>query len=323
MDAVGRIAALREADTGLRVFGARHHRWTLAPAWSTEQLARFERLKRVELPASYRRWLLNVGSSGAGPGNGLFEPGTIDTGGGPKKWSGRRFGPLRSAFPYDSAVDVHKGKLPGALPLCDLGCGVVTVLVTAGPQRGRVWVDDRNSRAGLHSEGDLDFEGWIEAWLSESEREVRDPWVPAPKHPNKPDSLRPATEVVGLEALEAWVASVRSELAIRGRAQLPGRLGAFQKRQRSFVFAQGPALGRLLAGEALKEKGVAADLFTALSSWPPWTGVEVPGLFQAWVREDRRGERRDYLGRPSYFGQEGLFLTVFTSVRPEDLAPGA
>lgn len=96
------------------------------------------------VPGEYRRWIQEIGVSGAGPGNGFFEPGTWDLGGGAKPWK-RRYGPLGKAFPYTAEVSGHKRRLPGAMPLVGLGCGTVVLLVTAGPEVGRIWVDDRNS----------------------------------------------------------------------------------------------------------------------------------------------------------------------------------
>lgn len=106
-----------------------------------------------------------------------------------------------------------------------------------------------------------------------------------------------------------------SELDSAGRCKLVGRLGEFRLKGPRVSFEQGPSLRELLDGAPLAERGLACDIFSALVSWPPWTGIEVPGLFCAWVRQDRRGEARDYLGRPMYFGQEGLGLTVRTTVR--------
>jgi hypothetical protein len=321
MKAEERIQALREADSKLRVFGSRHHKWMLNPCWSNEKVAAFERRKRCELPAVYRRWLTSVGSSGAGPGNGLFEPGTIDTGGGPKKWTGRRFGPLSKPFPYSEPTDTHKGGLPGAMPLSDLGCGIVALLVTAGPQAGRIWVDRRNDTGEVAPEDGLDFDAWIDAWLTEAEREVSDPWQPAPKHANEPDTIRPATEVVGAEDLSAWLNAVHDDLASKGKCKLPGKLGEFRHRGSRVVFNQGQSLHALLTGVPLKEEGVAAKMFSALAGWTPWTGIQVPGLFCAWVRQDSHGKARDYLGRPMTYGREGLGFTVRMEISlqpPED-----
>ena len=53
-------------------------------------------------------------------------------------------------------------------------------------------------------------------------------------------------------------------------------------------------------------------VFAALVAAPPWTRIEVPGLFKAWVRESVATPFRDYLGRPSSVGEEGRFFTVAT-----------
>ncbi len=47
----------------------------------------------------------------------------------------------------------------------------------------------------------------------------------------------------------------------------------------------------------------------------PRLGVEVPGLFTAWIRGERVVEFRDYLGRPAFVGRAGRALTLRTSLR--------
>lgn len=315
-----RIAALGAADLRRSVFGSRHHQWALGPVWPEHRVVAFERAKRVELPAAFRRWLLEVGATGAFPGHGLFEPGTIDTGGGPKPFSSRRYGPLGSAFLHEQYAEVAPKKLPGALPLCDLGCGRVIVLVTAGEQRGRVWVDGRLDGSGVVPESDLLFDDWIDLWLSAADAEVVDPWEPPPHHANEPDTVHDASDAVDPVALAQWLAVVRADLSASSRHTLPGRLGGISTRQSTYTFDQGPSLANLLRGEAVKEQGVAVDLFRALAGWPPWTGLQVDGLFLAWVSEDRRGVKRDYLGRTAYFGHEGISWTVRMTARPGSLA---
>lgn len=118
-DIRARAERLSQHPNARRVFGAAHHRWQLTAPLSPVQLAVFEERHRVGLPPAYRQWLLQVGSSGAGPGNGLFAPGRWNLGGkSDGEWTAKQFGPLAAPFPYDVATEPHRGALPGAMPLC-------------------------------------------------------------------------------------------------------------------------------------------------------------------------------------------------------------
>jgi len=124
-----RIERIFRHPSARKVFGAAHHAWRFKPPWQPDQFDAFEKRREVSLPTSYRSWLLEVGSSGAGPGNGLFEPGTWSLGRrSDSEWTGKQFGPLASPFTYTKATAPHRGALPGAMPICDFGCGVVGVL---------------------------------------------------------------------------------------------------------------------------------------------------------------------------------------------------
>jgi hypothetical protein len=114
---------------------------------------------------------------------------------------------------------------------------------------------------------------------------------------------------------EADAAALREEVlnGIRtgGKAAF-GKLGTFLKRRPSVHFEQGPALTDALKGEPVPDVGALSKVISALVAAPPWTGIEVPGLFRAWVREKKRFAARDYLGREMWVGDEGLFFTVST-----------
>ncbi|MCA9595571.1 MAG: hypothetical protein KC776_19785 [Myxococcales bacterium] len=307
---------IEKLANAMSVFGAAHHKWQLAEPWSEDEVRKFEKSHGGALPEQYRRWLLEVGASGAGPGNGLFTPGMLDNGGGPKPWK-RRFGPLGKDFPYTAEVDKHAGKLPGAMPVSDLGCGILALLVTAGAERGKIWVDDRANRCGLRPEDGLTFDAWIEAWLTAAEREAKDPWKPAKDHENVPDVVIPASEVVEASALQAFVDQVHAALA-DGDVVSFGKLGEIRKRGPSLSFQQGKALHDAMDGKALPSGGgTLADVFRALFDQPRWHALEIPGLLRTWVGEDKHVEMRDYLGRTQLVGRAGPFLVV-QSVRPSN-----
>lgn len=320
-----RIGQLFGHPNARKVFGAVHHAWRFSPKWQPDQVAAFETARRVALPASYRSWLLEVGSSGAGPGNGLFEPGRWSLGRrSESEWTGKQFGPLATPFPYAKATAPHRGALPGAVPLCDFGCGVVGVLVTAGPEQGRIWIDERRGSAdgGLRPEDGLGFDEWIEAWLAEAELVVGRPDAPKVEAPRAvvARQVLDATSIVP----EAELVALRERTLARLREKpiaIVGKLGQFRFQGNRVQFIQGPALTAALKGALLPEPaksappevGTLTKLFTAVLAAPLGTEIEVPGLFTARVWREARIPFRDYLGRTSVLGYEGRLLAVVTA----------
>ena len=249
---IDRLASMEGART---VYGASHHRWQLAAPWSPEQLEAWEKRRRGTLPVHYRQWLVRVGSSGAGPGNGLFEPGTWSLGRTSKamsQWTGRTFGPLGTAFPYKTPVGHHAGSIAGAMPVCDLGCGMVAVLVTAGPQRGRIWLDKRRDTGGFAPEDGFGFREWILAWLTESERDAANPWKPSESHPNAPDRLLRMSAILTESEVTALREQTLDRIRTDGKAAF-GKLGSFLRHGERVHFDQGPALEASLSGEPLPD----------------------------------------------------------------------
>lgn len=156
----------------------------------TEVRARtFEQRHHVKLPASYRRYLTEIGDgvvSDAFPIYGLTDA---------ERELG---GALTDPFPYGNAYAKHVlGKLmesvestfsdvmgdpsilgrqvggmpPGCLPLGDLGCGEISVLVVTGEQAGFVWrigdFDAPETEDLYRQDGNgaqLDFEAWLACW---------------------------------------------------------------------------------------------------------------------------------------------------------------
>lgn len=123
----------------LRCFGSETHHFELRPPLSEETIATFERERGLRLPDDYRAFLAGVGNGGAGPFYGLLSL---------AEWE-----------------DAHEsGIVEGGLTLCHQGCGYYCVLVTAGPERGRVEYIG-NGPAFLVD--DLSFLDWYERWLDE------------------------------------------------------------------------------------------------------------------------------------------------------------
>ena len=324
VDIKARIERLSQHPNSRRVFGAAHHRWQLTAPLSPEQVAPFEERHRVGLPRAYRHWLLEVGASGAGPGNGLFALGRWNLGGkSDRAWTAKQFGPLGTPFPYRIATEPHRGSLAGALPLCDFGCGIVGVLVTTGPEQGRIWIDHRRESAdgGLVPEDGLDFDGWITAWLAEAERQASEHQPPPKQHVERPYEVLPVASIVP----EAELVALRDRTLARVREKQfanIGRLGKFFFQGGRVQFSPSPTLWSAalkgsplpaIAESALPEVTTLTKLFAALLAAPVFTEIEVPGLLIARLSQRESTSYRDYLGRTQQAGYGGRWLAFDTS----------
>ena len=148
-------------------------------------VAAFETLHHITLPAAYRSFLLEVGNGGAGPHYGLF---TLDGAGlrDDDLQEQYRPGHLATPFPHTQAwnPDFHVPQpevpkpvgmmtedeyfddrwISGSLIIAEFGCGAFHRLVVTGPSRGQVWFDDRAADGGLTPEAD--FASWYDSWLN-------------------------------------------------------------------------------------------------------------------------------------------------------------
>jgi hypothetical protein len=260
-----------------------------------------------------------IGASGAGPGYGLFEPGTWDEE--PRSWEGTgRVGPLDKPFPHTARWNLSPQRLAalsaepdddvleaeyrsaelacGAMPVSHLGNGIKILLVVSGARVGRIWIDDRASDGGLYPEDGLDFGAWYKAWLEAAEATVAGGQPPR------------AARRTGRPAWSVPLDGVPAMMAEKVRARVHASLGAGQTLDLG-------DLGRFIAGAHPRfEPGVALrDAFT-VNSPPPNRGrdvdvlfaavleqinagcaVVVPGLFVAWKIPPESWDYRDYLGR--------------------------
>lgn len=123
-------------------FGSEKHRFELEPPLDDKTVLAFEKRRKLTLPEDFRRFLLTVGSSGAGPFYGLVPM---------KEWR----------------VGV-RGKKQGlvTLTLVDQGCNNWGLLVLEGPTRGRVvYLSDLGA---LYYPDNPSFVSWYERWLDET-----------------------------------------------------------------------------------------------------------------------------------------------------------
>jgi hypothetical protein len=142
--------------------GWSHHEGRLEAPLSGEQLATLE--ARVgKLPAEYRAFVTEVAASGAGPGYGLMSP----------------MGELHSrcakgAFAWEDESKPTSG-VSGAIPIAHAGCGVMWLLVIAGPHAGEVWLDARSSDGSVRRAA-ASFSAWYRDWLSAAVQDAQ-PWL--------------------------------------------------------------------------------------------------------------------------------------------------
>lgn len=132
--------------------------YELEPPLSEAQVLAFEGEHGVVLPTDYRRFLLEVGSAGVGPGYGLNPLGDmqhLNREKLPANFLAAPF-PLIESFPEDSDSDESKSEdtsldkwVTGAFCLSHWGCGMYDLLVVSGVERGHIWMDDRTNDAGV------------------------------------------------------------------------------------------------------------------------------------------------------------------------------
>jgi len=166
--------------------GTSEHRYKMYDVISEQELGTIESLLGVRLPEEYRDFLLYVGNGGAGPGYGLYslqKSVEMLDGADPSvefphvdAWTPTFEGEGAEAqYEYEKWLSLPE-HANGALPIVAMGCGVELLLITSGPERGNVWVDDRANADSIHPDRDghwissrreppisfLDaYEGWL------------------------------------------------------------------------------------------------------------------------------------------------------------------
>jgi hypothetical protein len=151
---------------------SKKYRYTLKPPASEAQVAEFEAQHKIELPEDYRRFLLEVGTRGAGPGFHLLSPfEDLKTEEEVRQLSedekqfwdefGFGIGDLSQLFPFigadtteivnaleeaaieqDGTHGLENLLLAGYLMVGYSGCQCWNLLITAGEERGNVWYMD-------------------------------------------------------------------------------------------------------------------------------------------------------------------------------------
>lgn len=189
-----KLSQLERLDSARRIFGSKPpvgHGYLRQPCLTTDQLSQLERSFGIQLPTELRVLLSQVLGGGAGPGYGFSV--TAD-----RSTLARRAKPFPFADedaarviaarrsrsdPWSSlelpAVDENDEDDddwppgPGFIPLAHHGCGVTSVVVASGVQRGLVWCCDMRWCPEFDSDGrQLGVLDWYEDWLDRSLSEL-------------------------------------------------------------------------------------------------------------------------------------------------------
>jgi hypothetical protein len=138
----------------------------LGPPLRDGDVRRFEARNRVVLPDGFRRFLLEIGNGGHGPGHGLQKldcDAMVDDLSEPF--------PLTKPWVWDEDPDADEARIDacfhGWLELGTEGCGMDWALVVTGDERGRVWnVEGQGAQPCAPGR---DFLHWYLLWLTWTE----------------------------------------------------------------------------------------------------------------------------------------------------------
>lgn len=171
-----RLREMGRTDPHSRRHGSWRHGYQLGPRPAASQVERFEHVYGIELPASYRAFLLEVGDGGAGPCFGMYRHDGSD-------WNYPRDLPhdhepgfLAGTFPHTKQFRINADGgdsddyddprfTCGSMVLAEYGSGAFYRLVVTGPTRGHVWLDDLGGSELLIP--GPDFRDWYLDWLND------------------------------------------------------------------------------------------------------------------------------------------------------------
>jgi hypothetical protein len=196
-----KLTALDQLDADRKIFAADHHQYRLNRPLPLRRVERIESLIGSRLPDQYRQFVTEFADGGAGPDYGILPLGGVLKADQNASW----LASLTQPFPAPTTVrkmrkmDSNPG---GILMVAEIGCGGHHWLVTAGPDRGFVWVNNPDGdwspelsdeshipeyseaagvdpifKAALASPTSLkiEFMDWYAKWLDDSLREVSKP----------------------------------------------------------------------------------------------------------------------------------------------------
>ncbi|MFD9378258.1 SMI1/KNR4 family protein [Streptomyces sp. NPDC059999] len=140
--------------------GAERHEFRVGPRVSSVQADAFEAEHHIELPPAYRKFLLELGGSGAGPYYGLLplEECRLYTMDRPSSDGTPR------GFHHASHRDALQGDL--FLHIVEMGCSDLCLIGVTGPLTGRMLTGNADGFRGANVSSAQDFQSWYERWLN-------------------------------------------------------------------------------------------------------------------------------------------------------------
>jgi uncharacterized protein (TIGR02996 family) len=191
-----RLEELERLDTNRAVFASDSHQYRLNPPLPVKRVKQIEARIGCRLPEQYRLFVTELADGGAGPDYGI-QPleGLMDASVDPE-WLfslARRF---RAPTSLAEGREIGYSS-PGALPICESGCGARYNLILSGTEKGHVWSTSDNGEwfpalfdqsrlsgdeaAALQApkEMKLEFLDWYLQWLDEALWKVSSHATPA------------------------------------------------------------------------------------------------------------------------------------------------
>jgi HEAT repeat protein len=167
-----KLAELRRA--GKTAFGSERHDFVLDPPLAEEEVRAFEERHHIELPAGFRAFLTQIGSSGDGPYYGLQPMESwIEMLAGPEAPDDFLMRPClfapdtkRDDATWAAMTEHTKTPFQGSIAIVDQGCTYYVALAINGPHAGRVLYVNLDGGVPYFPENE-DFLSWYERWLDE------------------------------------------------------------------------------------------------------------------------------------------------------------
>lgn len=191
-----KMARLIEADKDRNIFGAFSHKYHMNPPLPEHEIKMFEAEYGIKLPEEYSLYLSGIANGGAGPFYGLM---SLNENDGAEVDPSKPF-PFTKEMPlilmdlynkidkmdkndeknedneeYEDALGhAYEDAEKGVIYLAHEGCGMYSVLVVNGQERGNVWFFDFSNDFGAcpladpKTGGPMGFFDWFELWLDAS-----------------------------------------------------------------------------------------------------------------------------------------------------------
>ncbi len=188
-----KLIQAKQVDTNFMVFGSGSHKYELNAPATPEAVEAFERAYEIQLPDSYKSFILHIGNGGngylnsaAGPFYGIYPMGeNVDDliYGNPEEYLKKEciLKPDITDRDWDKLTDVlydenisdseyYKviGKIfSGVLPIGFQGCSYVQALVLNGPYADKVVNLEMSAEDAPKFTYEKNFLDWYERWLDE------------------------------------------------------------------------------------------------------------------------------------------------------------